>query len=81
MREHKTVFDLVANIADSEGEQLTGFLLQLADTVDSHVRFEERVLFPHLERLIPEEQLKVISDQLDHEPEKDTYQDAFWKKM
>jgi hypothetical protein len=53
----------------------------LADLVDSHVRYEERELFPHLEQLIPEEQLVVVEKQLAaaHDSNlKDDYPDEFW---
>jgi hemerythrin-like domain-containing protein len=54
-------------------------LLKLADTVDEHVRYEERILFPHLESALSNEQLKQIGAQISDEPLLDTYQDAFWK--
>jgi hemerythrin-like domain-containing protein len=61
-------------IQDREGK-----LLQLADMVDEHVRYEERILFPHLELSLSDEQLTQIGTQISDEPLLDTYQDAFWK--
>ncbi len=61
-------------IQDREGK-----LLQLADMVDEHVRYEERILFPHLELALSDEQLTQIGTQISDEPLLDTYQDAFWK--
>lgn len=78
--EHQLIYKLVDQVRSAEGAELDESLLKLADTVDGHVRFEERTLFPHLEKLIPEPQLKQISEKLDHEPEKDTFGDEFWKK-
>lgn len=78
--EHRIILELVDHIVPAEDQELDILLCDLAETVDKHVRFEERVLFPHLEQLIPEPILKEISEKLDHEPEKDTFQDEFWKK-
>jgi len=54
-------------------------LSQLADMVDEHVRYEERILFPHLESALSDEQLNQIGMQISGEPLLDIYQDAFWK--
>lgn len=39
-------------------------LAKIADTVNDHIRFEERVLFPFIEGAITPEQLKAIGEQL-----------------
>ncbi|MDB5249712.1 MAG: hemerythrin protein [Segetibacter sp.] len=56
-------------------------LSNLADLVDNHVRYEERVLFPHLEKVLSGEQLEKIGMQIaaQHDPTlKDNFSDAFW---
>ncbi len=55
-------------------------LLELADIVDDHIRFEERVLFPHLQEQLSDEQLEKIGEQIVNEPLTDNYEDEFWKK-
>ena len=40
---------------------------KLADSVETHVRYEERQLFPHLEKILTEKQLKFIGEQLKKE--------------
>jgi hemerythrin-like domain-containing protein len=58
-------------------------LSTLADTVDNHVRYEERELFPHLEKVLTIEQLESIGMQLaaHHDPTlKDDFADEFWLK-
>lgn len=53
----------------------------LADTVEAHVRYEERVLFPHLEKVLTEAQLEDIGAKLKDAPVlKDNYADEFWVK-
>lgn len=58
-------------------------LSALADMVDNHVRYEERELFPHLEKVLTSEQLDTIGEQLakhhNHEL-KDDFADEFWLK-
>ncbi len=55
----------------------------IANLVERHVRFEERVLFPHLEKIIPDDELIRIGAAL-HEEENDindNYPDEFWVKQ
>lgn len=55
----------------------------LADTLDNHIRFEERTLFPHMERELPTDKLMALGNQLQqlHQtPDKDDYSDEFWAK-
>lgn len=64
-----------------EGDQEEAYkhLTSLADAIISHVRYEERVLFPHLERVLTETQLADIGAQLNKQPTlSDTYEDEFW---
>ncbi len=66
-------------IADNAVDQLS----TLADTVDNHVRYEERELFPHLENVLTTEQLDNIGKQLatNCDPAlKDNFADEFWLK-
>jgi hemerythrin-like domain-containing protein len=56
-------------------------LEKIADMVDAHVRYEERELFPHLERKLSKEQLENIGNLiLKYHPSsfQDQYQDPFW---
>lgn len=80
LRDHRNIQRLSSEIEEASGNALDALLDQIANTVDDHIRFEERTLFPHLEQVLTEAQLKSISDKLGHEPEKDTYSDEFWIK-
>lgn len=56
-------------------------LVLLAESIDSHIRFEERILFPHIERELSEKALTDIGMQLKllHKGHlKDAYPDEFW---
>ncbi len=69
-------------------EQLTGLgtenkeilLSNIAEMVDQHVRFEERVLFPYLEQKLSVKQLEEIGNQIKGDPLMDHYEDNFWTK-
>lgn len=52
-----------------------------ADLLEKHIRFEERVLFPYLETIFPEEELQLIGEQLEKlhsTTATDDFDDEFW---
>lgn len=57
-------------------------LQEIADAVTAHIRFEERTLFPFLEKTYSAETLREIGLALDavHHSTDDTWEDAFWVK-
>ncbi len=57
-------------------EQLT----HIADKMDAHVRYEERDLFPHIEKSLPQETLEMIGRQIDSQMPPDNYTDEFWQR-
>jgi hemerythrin-like domain-containing protein len=78
--DHKTINGLINDLNISKPNELENKLSQLADAVDEHVRYEERILFPHLETEFSDEQLENIGKQISDEPSLDTYKDTFWQK-
>lgn len=57
-------------------------LLDFADQLDGHIRFEERVLFPQLEKSLSEEDLASLGEKLKalHAvPIQEDYPDVFWE--
>ncbi len=65
-------------------KQATKDFLDLADFLEDHTRFEERILFPHLEVTLTEEQLTAIGEALTadgkvHTADED-YPDEFWRE-
>jgi hemerythrin-like domain-containing protein len=80
INEHKYIGARIESLTGSDKKERTA-LAKIADMVDEHVRFEERVLFPHLERKLSEEQLESIGSLLQkHHPSllQDQYEDRFW---
>lgn len=78
VREHSEISDLINRLPDADEEML----LQLADLVEAHIRFEERTLFPYMENNIREQQLNEMGRRINdaHEPYVEDYPNAFWAK-
>ena len=76
--EHKEIRELLKTLNEVEDFEL---LMLYADKVTEHIRFEERVLFPHLENILTEEQLAEVGKKLNeiHHHAEDEYHDEFWK--
>jgi len=55
-------------------------LAKLAQSIDDHIRFEERQLFPYAEKVIPEKELSSIYEQLLKEAAQcKNWDNEFWK--
>jgi iron-sulfur cluster repair protein YtfE (RIC family) len=78
--DHQKIKIFVDKIAVSGMENEDNVLLELADLVDDHIRYEERILFPHLQEELSDKQLEKIGEQIVAEPLTDNYEDEFWVK-
>ena len=78
--DHQKIKTFVDKVQVSGMESEDDVLLEFADTVDDHIRYEERVLFPHLQEQLSDEQLETIGEQIIDEPLVDNYEDEFWRK-
>lgn len=77
--QHREIEQKINQLAAGNPE--TSLFLLLADLVDRHIRYEERIVFPHLERTLSAEQLSNIGtalQQLHTGTPADDFQDAFW---
>jgi hemerythrin-like domain-containing protein len=57
--------------------------IEFADLMTKHIRFEERILFPHMEATLPEATLKQVGEYLSNQHSVlpiDNYRDEFWSK-
>jgi hemerythrin-like domain-containing protein len=52
--------------------------LRLADSLNSHIRFEERELFPFAEKVIPSEKMEAIYQELVQEKPHSRWENEFW---
>ena len=78
--DHKKIESLINELEHLNSKESADHLTGLADTVDEHVRYEERILFPHLEMALSDEQLEFIGNQISDKPLRDNYEDNFWEK-
>ena len=81
INEHKHIKKQIINLQNHSENNARKLLIELADLVDKHVQYEERELFPHLERKLSKEQIESISNQIQkHHPSslQDFYKDQFW---
>lgn len=77
-QEHSQIRKLISHINASDDKQL---LLDFANALQNHIRFEERVVFPEYEQNLSDEQMTEIGKQLSDSGQKgiDEYPDEFWK--
>lgn len=82
IKEHQQIQEQIERLDNGEQDPAPQLLSLLADSVDEHVRFEERTLFPHIENKLNEAQLEAIGKKLDSVPQlpDDNYEDEFWTK-
>ena len=78
--DHEQIKEQVYKVlSEDDQEQVYKYLTSLADAIITHVRYEERVLFPYLEQVLTGTQLEDIGAQLNKQPVlSDTYEDEFW---
>ena len=76
-QEHSAIKKIGAEISAEEisTDKITAF----ANLLESHIRFEERTLFPFIEQNVPYEKLEAASKHFSAEHE-EAWHDAFWIK-
>jgi len=78
LREHNEIRELLISINHNAD---ISTISTLADFIDRHIRFEERILFKNLEETLSQEQLTEIYQQLEAEPiSSGEWADPFWGK-
>lgn len=80
LKEHQEISALIGKIK-KEGEDLEEEILQLAELVKAHTRYEERELFPYLEMTLSDKELEHLGKELHQEPHSadENYIDPFWE--
>jgi hemerythrin-like domain-containing protein len=82
--QHKEINKLLAKLSKNTEDNASGQLEKLATLVDDHVRYEERQLFPYIQRALKDEQLEAIGKKLNDKNAsvlKDEFKDEFWVKQ
>jgi len=82
LQDHAVIKNIIARLYEEHNEQeQIAQLTLLADSVETHVRFEERELFPALEKMVQPQELNVVGEALAaSHPVKnvDDFADEFW---
>jgi hemerythrin-like domain-containing protein len=82
MNEHQIIKNKIS-LLKIKSEQAQHHYLELITLINQHIRFEERVLFPHLEMILSEEELNKIGENLKKGHQEifvDNFSDEFWLK-
>ena len=75
-KEHTVIYDLIDQLGrDKTNEKL---LLQFAETLKDHIRFEERELFAYMQQTLTESELEMITI---HDDTRSNDVDARWKDV
>lgn len=77
--EHKAIYQMIRDLKQNQTDK--NLLQRFANTMEKHVRFEERQLFNYLQDNISETELSKIAAALksrEHEPET-AWTDVFWE--
>jgi len=76
--EHKNIYELIERISTRPGDK--DLVQTFANTLEKHIRFEERQLFNYLQDNIPASSLSQIASQLKSKEKVLTgWSDAFWE--
>lgn len=78
--EHENIYSIVGELKQNKHDKT--LLQRFATTLDDHIRFEERILFNHMQEKLEPSQLEEISQQTAQQREDpDTgWDDHFWLK-
>ncbi|MFC0771336.1 hemerythrin domain-containing protein [Terrimonas alba] len=77
-KEHAVIYDMINQLRnDRRSETL---LLQFAETLRDHIRFEERELFASIQQTLSDAELEMIATHVDNRGNKvdAQWQDVFW---
>lgn len=82
MKEHAAIKKMLQQVIDEEKNTRDQLLLQLADAVEAHVRFEERELFPHIEQVFTKVKMAELQEKIHgkHGNFIEIWDDPFWEK-
>ena len=79
VKEHAELEAMVLCIHDARSSISLEQVADFANSLDDHIRFEERFLFPYLELRLDDEKLSALGAYMaQHSKPTDDYQDEFW---
>ncbi|MFN2457081.1 MAG: hemerythrin domain-containing protein [Chitinophagaceae bacterium] len=76
-KEHKVIKNRLHDVYEDSNYKM---LEQLAQSINDHIRFEERQLFNEIEKAATPQQLNELAEQLKDEKKDAVWEDKFWMK-
>lgn len=78
MEEHDQIRELILGLNDERDNRT---MIILCELINQHIRFEEREVFPYLEKILSADELNAIHTQLEQHPVScDEWKEEFWVK-
>lgn len=78
LEEHQKIYTLIEQIRNDKNSY--PLLVQFSELLESHIRFEERTLFSHIQEAVPEKDLlEQQSDHFDNNEVDKNWKDHFWE--
>jgi iron-sulfur cluster repair protein YtfE (RIC family) len=78
--EHVHLRSLIKGLSSGNGADAREVLAVFAKDLEAHIRFEERILFPHIEHTVPEGWLSSVAVSAGgYAEDTNSWADAFWK--
>lgn len=76
--DHRKISRLINSLNSGRADSVS--FLEIASTLDEHIRFEERQLFPYLQEKLSSEKLDEMGQAIEriHHPFVDTFHTEFW---
>jgi hypothetical protein len=75
LREHKRLHELFGQ-KDADDELLTS----IANELEAHIRFEERILFNEIQKAASEKDLQLLQENVSHTTACENWNDHFWDR-
>ena len=80
LSEHDQIKELIQAILETNSKNVKEDILKLAKLINDHIRFEERIMFPWLEKTLTPNELIAIGNELkDTEISVHQFSPEFWK--
>lgn len=80
--QHEVILGIFESIKHGEQEHSANQLDQFAGSLEAHIRFEERILFEHMQDVLSPDDLQRLGEKISesHRFGDEIWEDEFWKK-
>jgi len=78
LSEHTAIKELIKNLTENPSDK-NNLLSEFADTLEKHVRYEDRTFFPRLQNTFPDEIIKSMQPSEGKVKGCPVWNDSFWE--